>query len=205
MTHERVSPTLVRGEIAGGPQRLLVMGDNTNPGWHATLDGARLDPQVVDGRRQGFVVPAGMSGTLEITFAPDRPFRWGLALGAALAAFVAALALWPDRGRRRPSSSPAPRHRRGLVPLLVTGFCGVVAGPVGLVVGAAAAAATLTRQVSGPVRIGLVLGLGVAAAVVQAWLAPGSVGRSGVEATVRLLVLAAFAVALAGQESPDED
>ena len=73
------SPTHLTGPVAAGPQRLLALAMNSNAGWEATLDGASLTPVVVDGFRQGFVLPDGASGTVDVTFAPDGPYR--LALG----------------------------------------------------------------------------------------------------------------------------
>ena len=86
VTHQRTSPTALDGVVSPSvSRRVLVMADNANPGWQANLGGQALEPQVVDGRRQGFVVPEGAAGRLTIDFAPDRPYRWGLAIGALLA------------------------------------------------------------------------------------------------------------------------
>jgi arabinofuranan 3-O-arabinosyltransferase len=202
--HVRIGAGVVHAQIPAGDQRLVVMRDNSNPGWQATLGGSRLESQVVDGRRQGFVVPAGASGQLTIAFAPDRWFRWGLAAGALLAAAVVSLALWPDRARRRQPGPRVSSHRAGVAPGAVVGWCAVLAGPMGLAVGAASFGAGLFLQRSPRVRAGVVLGLGLAAALIQAWMAPGVVGGSVLEGGVRLLVLAAFATALSTQDAPDE-
>ena len=55
-----------------------------------------------------------------------------------------------------------------------------------------------------PWLVSAVVALTVGAAVVQSWAAPGLVGGSGVEGSVRLLVLAALAIALATQEPSGE-
>ena len=209
ISHERVSPSLIRAEVPTGAQRVVVMRDNANPGWRAALRGTPLQPQVVDGRRQAFVVPEGASGRLVIEFAPDRPYRWGLALGAVLALLVVAAALLPDRHRpggpgrpRPPSGRPAPSPRSAFI--IPVAWSGAVAGPAGLLVGALSIVVTRVRS-SRMLPTAAVLALGSAAAVVQAWAAPGFPGSSAVEGAVRLLVLGAFAISLATpQEPPDE-
>ena len=205
LAHDRTSPSALHARVTPGAQRVVVMADNANPGWQATLGGSPLEPQVVDGRRQGFVVPAGASGPLTIEFAPDRWFRWGLAAGALLAAAVTVLALWPDHGRRRRRGEALGAHRGGLVLVAVVVWCGVVAGPVGLAVGAAVAAASVLLRIPPVVRAASVVALGLGAATAQAWVAPGFVGSSALEGVVRLLVVAAFAVALSTQHPTGED
>lgn len=204
--HERVSATLLRAAVSAAAEpRLLVMAENANGGWQARIGGTALEPQVVDGRRQGFVVPADLSGRMSIEFAPDRTYRWGLLLGALLSLGVVVLALWPDRGRRRLGAEPsAVAARPWVVFSLVILVGGLLAGPAGAAVGAAAAGVARVIRPRTRVTLALVAGLGLAAALVQAWFAPGVVGSSGVQGTVRLLVLAAFALALARQESSDE-
>ncbi|WP_156969664.1 alpha-(1-_3)-arabinofuranosyltransferase domain-containing protein [Knoellia subterranea] len=202
VSSNRVSPTEVHGAIASGPQRLLVMADNANAGWQARLDGTRLEPQVVDGRRQGFVVPAEASGTLVITFAPDTRYRWGLFVGLLLAGVVFVGALWPERRRGRteaPSVDPAMpdvRHHdlRVTVGLLIG--AAVIAGPAGLAVGLVGVA--VTRFSGGRHKWVLTAAalLALSAAVAQAWLAPGAVGGSALEGSLRLLVLGAFVLAM---------
>lgn len=205
LTYDRPSPTLLRAQVSAGGERLLVMAENANPGWTATLGGASLQPQVVDGRRQGFVVPEGAAGRLTISFAPDGPYRWALGLGAIAAGIIAVLALWPDRGARRRAG---PRRVSSRVVLVATVlWAGVLAGPVGVLVGALAVlAARLAR--SRVVALLAVATLGVVAAVVQAVAAPGLVGGSGLEGAVRLLVLGAFTLAFAyaamTEVAPDE-
>ena len=202
----RRGPTEVRGTLEPGAAGVLVMAENANAGWTATLAGTRLAPQTLDGRRQGFVVPEGSAGELVIRFAPDGPYRAGLAAGAVLALLVLLAALLPDRGAG-PSSSHRPGGARTAVTAVVLVAAGVlVAGPAGGAV--AVVAVGLVRLVRAPrwAWAAAVLGLGVGAAVVQAVVAPGALGSSVVEGGVRVLVLAALglAVAATSQEAPRE-
>ena len=77
------SATHLTGTVAEGAQRLLALTLNHNPGWEATLGGTRLAPIVVDGFRQGFVLPDGAAGTLDVVFAPDQAYRAALVVGLA--------------------------------------------------------------------------------------------------------------------------
>ncbi|MDT0215261.1 alpha-(1-_3)-arabinofuranosyltransferase family protein [Rothia sp. ARF10] len=205
VAHSRTSPTSLRAVLPDGEARLLAMTENTNPGWVARLDGTALEPQVVDGRRQGFIVPEGASGELVITFEPDRAYRWGLAIGLGLAALVVVLAVWPASGAR-PPSPPTARSRVGRwwVVALAGIFAGLLAGPVGLVVGLVCGLLATVRRPPDGLRIGVVATAAVTAAVLQLLVAPGTVGGSVLEGGVRLLVLVAFTVALAGGESRDQ-
>jgi arabinofuranan 3-O-arabinosyltransferase len=83
----------------------LVVNENFNAGWKATLGVTELKPVRLDGWRQAWFVPAFTSGTVKLTYTPDEPYRAGLLGGGVLALVVVALALIP--GRR-----PAPRLRR---------------------------------------------------------------------------------------------
>lgn len=84
--------------------RVLVVHENANPGWTARLAGQPLRSVRVDGWQQGWVVPAGASGPVSLTFGPATPYRAGLLLGAALAVLLLVLALV----RPRAPSSPGP-------------------------------------------------------------------------------------------------
>jgi arabinofuranan 3-O-arabinosyltransferase len=128
---------------AAGTDRLVVWHEGFNRGWRAEVDGRPLAAVEVDGWRQAFVVPAGVDGVVTATFAPDRAYRGGLAVGAGAVLALLVLAVWPVRRRARP--------RRGLVghrPARWTPAVGPVAavavgllmgGWAGLVVGAVAA------------------------------------------------------------------
>ena len=118
--------------------RVLVVPESINTGWVArTGAGTRLTPLAVNGWQQGWVVPAGTSGIITLTFAPNPLYRAGLAGGLALLPLLALLAWWPQR--RRPDDPAARPWAPGLgaaVAILAAG--GVVAGVVGvLVMGAA--------------------------------------------------------------------
>ncbi|KRE41314.1 alpha-(1-_3)-arabinofuranosyltransferase domain-containing protein [Knoellia sp. Soil729] len=210
VSHRRPTPTRLTADLSSGALRVLVMGENANPGWQATLGGSRLAAQVVDGRRQGFVVPTGAAGRLTIEFAPDRAYRWGLGAGSVMAALVVLLAVWPDRATRRRVARGAKRY--GAVPVLTATatatatvvWCALIAGPAGVAVGVAMVIVSHLGRHRRLWLVSSVLSLTLAAAVIQSWVAPGRVGSSAVEASVRLLVLAALAIALATQEAPDE-
>jgi arabinofuranan 3-O-arabinosyltransferase len=72
--------------------------ENANPGWTARLAGQPLRSVRIDGWQQGWVVPAGASGPVSLSFGPAAPYRAGLLLGAALALLLLVLGLLPPRG-----------------------------------------------------------------------------------------------------------
>jgi arabinofuranan 3-O-arabinosyltransferase len=124
---------------ASAATRLLVIPESINPGWVArTGTGARLTPVAVNGWQQGWVVPAGDPGTITLTFAPNGPYRAGLALGLALLPVLALLAVWRTR-RGRDDDPPARPWTSGTwAAVAVLGAGGVLAGVVGAVVVGAA-------------------------------------------------------------------
>ncbi|NLG47853.1 MAG: DUF3367 domain-containing protein, partial [Gordonia sp.] len=82
--------------------RVLFVPESTNPGWHARIDGRELSPVVVNGWQQGWVLPAGIAGTVALTFDLDVPYRWSLIGGLTLLVLLFAVACWLRR-RRRPT------------------------------------------------------------------------------------------------------
>jgi arabinofuranan 3-O-arabinosyltransferase len=118
--------------------RVLVVPESINTGWVArTSAGTRLTPLAVNGWQQGWVVPAGTSGTITLIFAPNSLYRAGLAGGLALLPLLALLAWW--RPRRRPSDSAARPWTPGpwaAVAMLTAGA--LIAGVAGVLVFGAA-------------------------------------------------------------------
>ena len=117
---------------------LLVVPENTNTGWTADLDGRRLETVAVDGWQQGYVLPAGPAGTVQIDFGPGAPYRTALIGGAVAVVLLAVLAVLPGRpGRHRPAdeqSRGSSRLRLRVAALAVSAVGGmaVVGGAVGV-------------------------------------------------------------------------
>ncbi|MGC5029339.1 alpha-(1-_3)-arabinofuranosyltransferase domain-containing protein [Micromonospora sp. DT229] len=93
------APTDRRVRVAGGEPALLVVPENANPGWKATLEGVSLTATRVDGWQQAWFLPAGAGGEVRLVFAPDRAYRGALLVGALTAVGVLLLAAWPVRRR----------------------------------------------------------------------------------------------------------
>lgn len=87
--------------IGAGEESLFVVNEMFNRGWRATLDGVRLEPLVIDGWRQAFIVPAGSGGTITLTFTPNRAYQAGIAVGIVLLILLSLLAVLPRRRFRR--------------------------------------------------------------------------------------------------------
>jgi arabinofuranan 3-O-arabinosyltransferase len=87
--------------IGPGEGSLFVVNEMFNRGWRATLNDVRLEPLVIDGWRQAFIVPAGSGGTIELTFTPNRSYQTGIAIGIVLLIVLLLLALIPRRRFRR--------------------------------------------------------------------------------------------------------
>ncbi len=94
--------------VSAGAATYLEVSQNYNPGWVATFENRTLAPVRLDGWQQGWVVPAGTSGTVTMTFTPDRAYRQGLLLGALFLVLLALLALLP--GRRESAGPSRPRR-----------------------------------------------------------------------------------------------
>jgi arabinofuranan 3-O-arabinosyltransferase len=118
--------------------RVLVVPESINAGWVArTSAGTRLTPLAVNGWQQGWVVPAGTSGTITLTFAPNSLYRVGLAGGLAMLPLLALLAWWPQRRRPTdPAARPWTPGPLAAVAMLTAGA--LIAGVAGVLVFGAA-------------------------------------------------------------------
>jgi len=95
--------TLRTVQVPADRSTVLVVHENANAGWQATVDGTRLQPVRVDGWQQGYLVPAGTSGLVTLRYAPDRLYRWSLLAGLLGLVILIGLALLPVR---RPGADP---------------------------------------------------------------------------------------------------
>ncbi|MEO9326343.1 DUF3367 domain-containing protein [Gordonia aurantiaca] len=141
-------------EVDAGPERLLVVPESTNPGWVARLDGAELSPVVVNGWQQGWIVPAGASGSVELAFRFDSLYRWSIVVGLAMMAALLVAAWWPSHRRVTVPVRSVPvagRVTRVAAAVGIVATSWLLSGWWGLVIGAVVGAATAVM----PHRIGV--------------------------------------------------
>ncbi|MCG5471616.1 alpha-(1-_3)-arabinofuranosyltransferase family protein [Micromonospora sp. LAH09] len=117
-------------QVGPGGASYLVVPENANPGWRATLDGVRLEPSRVDGWKQAWLLPAGAAGKVEIVFTPGRQYDIILRVAGGLLLLLVVAALLPAR-RRRPSYPVVPATLP-TAPLLAIGVPVLLGGVVGL-------------------------------------------------------------------------
>ncbi|MFT3716651.1 MAG: DUF3367 domain-containing protein [Gordonia sp. (in: high G+C Gram-positive bacteria)] len=124
--------------------RVLSVPESTNPGWTALLDARTLHPVTVDGWQQGWVIPAGVGGTVHLDYAFDGLYRWSLVIGLALVAVLLVLASLPARRGAPALPAPMPADRTAVVAGTIGGIAAawLLCGWWGLAIGAVAAAAT---------------------------------------------------------------
>lgn len=185
---------------AAGQDRILVVPESRSPGWVAhAADGAELRPVTVNGWQQGWVVPAGTSGPLTLTFPSNAAYRLGLFGGLALLPILALLALLPIRRPR--GGEPVRTWAPGPVPtgIAVLAAGGVISGITGpLVVAAALAVRHLLRhraRLQETVTVGTcAVGLIVAGAALSRYPWRSVDGYVGHSAGVQLVALIAVAM-----------
>ncbi len=86
--------------VSAPSRTLLVVHQNFNTGWQASLAGHRLTAVQVDGWQQAFLLPAGAQGVVTLNYAPERGFTAGLWLGLLAAVLLIALVMLSGRGLR---------------------------------------------------------------------------------------------------------
>lgn len=155
---------------------VLALPGNANPGWRA-VDGAGHDlrPVRLDGRRQGFVIPAGAATRVHAWYAPQTPFTAALLLGALGLALVALAAL--VRVRR-----PRSHDLRGAVVRGAAPFGPGMSPQVGAAI--AALVLTLAFGVTGALAVGVAVGWWLLAARLPQWSAAVVVATAGAVAVV---------------------
>ncbi len=124
-------------DLSRGPATIVAIAENFNAGWHAEFAGESLTPLLLDGWRQGWVVPAGAEGTVTLEFVPTGWFRRGLWAWGGGFTCLGGLAWWSSR--RRPCRHadvdirPLPPRAADLLAgaaLVVTGGFAVLVLPV---------------------------------------------------------------------------
>jgi arabinofuranan 3-O-arabinosyltransferase len=192
------SPAHLIARLGSGPERVLATTQNANPGWEASLGGQALRPVTLDGYRQGFVVPAGLAGVVDVRFGPDTAYRWALLIGGLLVLVVVAMAVRRERAAPGTTQSVDPGFGAPLwvLPLGGVALAALMAGPWGLLAGGAAAlVAWRLRRAPAWAVVAVVVTPAVAAGLLQAVVAPGRIGSPWLETTTRLLVVAALVLA----------
>ena len=80
-------------------ERTVVLSERYDTQWRATLAGTQLQPTLVDDWAQGFTVPAGASGELELSRHQPGLLAWQITLYAAVALTVLIAIPWRPRSR----------------------------------------------------------------------------------------------------------
>jgi hypothetical protein len=96
-------------QVTAPTRSYLVVNENFNAGWRASLGGGgqsagagiTLRPVRIDGWKQAWLLPAGTAGTVTLTYAPNKLYRDAIAGGLGTLALVMLVALWPAPGRVR--------------------------------------------------------------------------------------------------------
>lgn len=93
-------------EVSTGSESVLGVTESFNRGWTASVSGVELEPVVLEGWRQGFVLPAGTTGVVELEYAPQAGFRAALVGGLAMAGVLVLLAMFLLLARARRGERP---------------------------------------------------------------------------------------------------
>lgn len=125
--------TARRVQVLSPSRSVLVVHENYNTGWRASVHGHRLQAVEVDGWQQAFVVPAGTDGTVVLDYGPQRTFDAGLVVGLLAALLVVLFALLSRPGRWADTAALTEvRGRRRTVLVATVGFAWLVGGTYGL-------------------------------------------------------------------------
>jgi len=155
----------------------------------------RLGGERLDGWQQGWLLPAGAAGTVELVYTPDRGFRLGLLGGLAAALVLLGLAAVRPRRETFLLLAPAPRGGRAvaLVGAVAVVLLGGIAGALAVAAGVAA-----RRRGWGGAVVASAVGLAGLLVALRPWPDPSAGADSAVPQLLVLLALGAAAAALLG-------
>jgi arabinofuranan 3-O-arabinosyltransferase len=68
--------------MSSGASTYLEIHQNYNVGWVATVNGKKLQPIILDGWQQGYIVPGGSGVVVHLKFKPENLYLGGLIVGA---------------------------------------------------------------------------------------------------------------------------
>jgi arabinofuranan 3-O-arabinosyltransferase len=110
---------------------VIVLPQNYNAGWEATIGEKTLSPQRVDGWEQGWVIGPGQPADVNFRYGPAAAFTAALLAGALGVLVCLVGVLLPARGRR---DLPAlATGRVGALDVVVVAVAGaLLAGPLGV-------------------------------------------------------------------------
>ena len=91
--------------VSAATASYLVVNENFNAGWRAVLDRRQLPAVRLDGWKQAWLLPAGTSGLVHLTYQPAQVYRVSVAGGLAAIVLVLLVAVCPW-------AVPLPRRRR---------------------------------------------------------------------------------------------
>lgn len=132
--------------------RLLVLPLSTNVGWQAkTAGGQTLEPVVINGWQQAWLMPPGTQGPITVSFPVDRWYRLSIFGGLLL---LIPLLVFAVRAARAPvrDDGPAPRtwRSRAVAAIGLTAAAGLISGPAGIVLAALGVSAYRYRPPTWP-------------------------------------------------------
>jgi arabinofuranan 3-O-arabinosyltransferase len=195
---ERWNATHRRVRVEASSLAVLVVHENFNDGWTAEFDGRQLDPVRVDGWQQGFVIPAGTSGVVELAYAPQRAMLAGLIVGAIGPPALLGLAIARPR---RPLPPPVGERSIGtpvangiivVISALLTGVAGLIAVSAVLAI-AVPLLGRATRTVAAVVGPALLI---IAGSIVATAGSPTAMIAEARSPVVQMLCVGAVAAAL---------
>ncbi len=103
--------------VSAATASYLVVNENFNAGWRAVIDHRQLPAVRLDGWKQAWLLPAGTSGLVHLTYQPAQVYRASVVggLAAIILVILVAVCPWavplPRRRRLAGRASPAPGAR----------------------------------------------------------------------------------------------